>query len=218
MIAKSLMALRSQFGKDGAIIWNIPSFQANSPSGGLLERIKVEATHRYDALRPIWLECAHLGHGQESNSGVFELTSSPHVCSPCICTNFISFSSFIITFLPCLQMWILRLRNMQSVSGRAGIKTYFFLTRKLFSSVPYHFLWLVNVIFEGWVIWESSAILFSTTSIDFPWKLHFLEGYALHSVVSNSFEHNAPNSFVYSNNIYQTFNMYHVLYRVLCIE
>lgn len=58
----------------------------------------------------------------------------------------------------------------------------------------------------------ASAILFSTTSIDFSCELHFLEGYSIHTVVSNSFAHNTSNSFVYSNNIYQMFYMYHVLY------
>lgn len=144
------MALRSQFGKDWTIIWITPSFQVNSTSGGLLERIKVEATHRHYALRPIWLEFARLGHRQETNSvGLWT-----YFFSPCLLT--LRFHrpyliSFIFHYFTPMFTNVTIEAQTQSVSGRAGIKTYLFLTWKLFSNVPYHFLWLfMSYLKDGW--------------------------------------------------------------------
>lgn len=84
-------------------------------------------------------------------------------------------SHFVHLFLPlCLQIRKLWLRNIQSVSSRARIKIYPFLTWKFFPSVQYHLPWFVNITFKGSLFWESFlAIVFTTTSSDFPWKLYF---------------------------------------------
>lgn len=142
-----------------------PSFQVNSPSGGLLERIKVKGIHIHFTSRPIWLKFACLGHREETNSGGL-WTYLFFLCFLAMHFHRLHLSLFIITLLPCLQIRKLRLRNIESLSVRAGIKTYLFLSWNLFPSIPYYFPWSVIAILKERVIWGSPSAILNGLSLE----------------------------------------------------
>lgn len=174
-------------------VWTTPSFPVNSPSGGLLERIKVKGIHKHDTSRSVWLEFACLGHRDHITSGGLS-TYLFFSCFLAMHLRRLRLSLSIIALPLCLQIRKLRLRNIESATSRAGIKTYLFLSWNLFPSIPYYFPWSVNAILKERVIWGSPSILLSWLSLE--------------TTLLSSHAHQYSCVFVFSNDSYEMFNMY----------
>lgn len=146
-------------------VWTTASFPVNSPSGGLLERVEFKGIHKHYTSRSVWLEFAYLGHRDDTTSEGL----STYLFFSCFLAMYLRrlrLSLSIITLPPCLQIRKLRLRNIESVTSRAGIKTYLFLSWNLFLSIPYYLPGSVNAILKERVIWGYPSVLLSWLSLE----------------------------------------------------